>query len=88
MIEKYQLIFRWTAWILTAAIFITNVFSNNAAEIVLLITQVVAGVWLLINSIILYKRINEDTENAFYNGLGGEPIFFVLIIFLIHKFLF
>ncbi len=78
MIEKYQLIFRWTAWILTAAIFITNVFSNNAAEIVLLITQVVAGVWLLINSIILYKRINEEAENAFHNGFGFEPIFFIL----------
>lgn len=84
----YQLIFRYTVWILIAAIFITNIFSNNTAKIVLSITQAVCGLWMLINSIILYKRINEDAENAFHNGFGFEPIFFILPLLLIHKFLF
>lgn len=88
MTAKHHLIFRYTVWILTAVIFIANIFSNNAAEIVLSVALIVCGSWLLINSIILYKRINGDAENAFHNGFGFEPIFFILPLLLIQNFLF
>ena len=88
MTAIHHLIFRYIVCILTVTIFIANIFSHNAAEIVLSITLAVCGLWMLINSIILYKRINEDYENAFHNGFGFEPIFFILPLLLIHKFLF
>lgn len=85
---KSRKIFSLIVFILTVAVFIANIFSNNVAEIVLSIALFACGVWIFINAIILCKQINKDVDKAFCNGLVLEPIFFALILALLHKFLF
>lgn len=88
MTATHHLIFRCISYTLTFSIFIANIFSNNIAEIFLYITLFVCLAWLLINGFILFMRIIKDFDNAFHRGLGLEPIFFMLSLWLIDKFLF
>jgi len=87
MTATHHLIFRCITYILIVSIFIGNIFSNNAAKILLYITLIICAVWLFTNAVILLKRINEDADEAFHRGLGLEPIFFMLPLWLIDKFL-
>lgn len=82
----HHLIFRIITIVLIAASLFVNMFSNVIAHWILLFAVVVCAIWLGVNIILLGIRMGRKDFNI-RDGLGFEPIFFLIPIALILVFI-
>lgn len=82
----HHLIFRITAIVLIAAALIANIFSNTIAHFSLLSAALICVIWLLVNMILLCVRCKKKDADI-HNGLGLEPMFFLIPIALVLAFM-
>lgn len=78
----HHLIFRIITIILIIATLITNTFSDTIAYFSLLSAALVCVIWLSVNTSLLCIRMGKKDFNI-HDGLGFEPIFFLIPITLI-----
>lgn len=82
----HHLIFRIITIVLIAASLFVNMFSNVTAHWILLLAVGVCTIWLGVNIILLGIRMKRKDFNI-RDGLGFEPIFFLIPIALILVFI-
>ncbi len=78
----HHLIFRIITFVLIIATFFANIFSNAVAHLVLLSAAGVCDIWLGVNVILLGIRMGQDDFEV-RDGLGMEPLFFLIPISII-----
>lgn len=82
----HHLIFRIITIVLIVATLIVNMFSNVIAYFILFSAALVCAIWLFVNIILLGIRMGKKDFDI-RDGLGFEPMFFLIPIALILVFI-